>query len=145
MLIDHYTGNFEAAAHNCCRNVNLYSIGERGFDDYPQPELDVEIKLDPSNIEAITERASFNLWLGDYDAASADLDALNAAGAPANVSRGIRDALHRAHQEPRGGHPRLHRTSRIPAGRQPPRPPPLRVPLHPEAEPTWKPDKPAPP
>jgi len=96
MLIDHYTGNFEAAAHNCCRNVNIYSIGEGGFDDYPQPELDVEIKLDPSNIEALTERASFNLWLGDYDAASADLDALDAAGAPANVSQRIRDDLHRA-------------------------------------------------
>ena len=96
MLIDHYTGNFEAAAHNCCRNVNIYSIGEGGFDDYPQPDLDVEIKLDPSNIEALSERAIFNLWLGDYDAASADLDALNAAGAPARVSRGIRDGLHRA-------------------------------------------------
>ena len=100
MLIDHYTGNFEAAAHNCCRNVNIYSIGGpfggMEYPDYPQPDLDVEIKLDPSNIEALTERASFNLWLGDHDATSADLDALNAAGAPAHVKQRIRDDLHRA-------------------------------------------------
>ena len=101
MLIGHYTGNFEAAAHDCCRNVNLYSIGGGLFGgvtdpDYPQPELDVEIKLDPSNIEALSERAWFNFWLGDYDAASADLDALDAARAPANVTQGMRGALHRA-------------------------------------------------
>lgn len=100
MLIDHYTGNFEAAAHKCCRNVNIYSIGGPSgagrYDDYPQPELDVEIKLDPSNIEALTQRASFNFWLGDYNAVSADLNALDAAGAPAAVSQRIRDGLHRA-------------------------------------------------
>ena len=100
MLIDHYTEDFEEAAHNCCQNVNIYNIGgpfgAMTYPDYPQPDLDVEIKLDPSNIEALTQRASFNLWLGDHDATSADLDALDAAGAPARVSRGIRDDLHRA-------------------------------------------------
>lgn len=100
MLIGHYTEDFEAAAHNCCQNVNIYSIGgpfgAMEYPDYPQPELDLEIKIDPSNIEALTKRASFNLWLGDHDATSADLDALNAAGAPARVNRGIRDDLHRA-------------------------------------------------
>lgn len=98
MLIDHNTENFLRAADVCCRDIRLYSIGTKigaaWFDDYPQPELDIEIKLDPSNITALTERAGFNIWLGDYEAALADLDALETAGGPPSHIRSFRAALH---------------------------------------------------
>lgn len=100
MLIDHNTENFDRAGDACCRDIRLYSIHGKPYahwahDQYPQPELDVEIKLDPSNITALTERAGFNFWIGDYEAALADLDALDTAGGPTPHIRSFRAALHR--------------------------------------------------
>ena len=97
---DHNTENFDRAGDACCRDIRLYSIHGKPYahwahDQYPQPELDVEIKLDPSNITALTERAGFNFWLGDYEATLADLDALDTAGGPTHHIRSFRAALHR--------------------------------------------------
>lgn len=100
MLIDHNTGNFRQAGDACCRSITLYSIGNKPgagiSDEYPQPDLDVEIKLDPSNTTALTERAKFHIVLGDYEAARADLDALGTAGVSTDW---LRAALHRASRD----------------------------------------------
>ena len=100
MLIDHNTGNFRQAGDACCRSLGIYSIGNKPgagiSDQYPQPDLDVEIKLDPSNTTALTERAKFHIVLGDYEAARADLDALGTAGVSTDW---LRAALHRASRD----------------------------------------------
>ena len=103
MLIDHNAGNFRDAGDACCRSITLYSIGNKAgagiSDHYPQPDLDVEIKLDPSNTTALTERAKFHIVLGDYEAARSDLDTLDALGTAGVSTDWLRAALHRASRD----------------------------------------------